>query len=154
MLLRNQRGQIHCGKRLRVAYWTYMLSTRTAADLHAFFRLARKQPLFRVLDDDHKVAVGAALQSLDAGIFEFLALNDSRVRVVELDGKGFSQVSVVELGVTTIGVRTNDILIRRLISMIKVTMVRYSRLSAPQQRLRSSFGYILDRSCVLRRIEP
>jgi hypothetical protein len=94
-----------------------MLSTRTAADLHAFLRLTRKQPLFRVLDDDHKVAVGAALQSLNTGIFEFLALDDSRVCVVKLDGKGFAEVSVVELGVTTIGVRTNDILIRNWISV-------------------------------------
>jgi hypothetical protein len=90
MFLRKKRGQIRCGKRLRLAQWTYMLSTRTAADLHTFLRLTRKQSLFRVLDDNHKVAVGAAFQSLDTGVFEFLALDDSRVCVVELDGKGFS----------------------------------------------------------------
>lgn len=66
-----------------------MLATLSAGDDPAIITLASKQPFFLVFHDNHKVAVWAAFESLNTGFFEFLALDDSRVRVVKLDGKGF-----------------------------------------------------------------
>ena len=71
-----------------------------------------------VFHDNHEIAVWTALEALDTGYLEFLALDYTRVGVVKLDGEGLLEVPVVKLCFTAFSMGTRDVLKIKLMSRI------------------------------------
>lgn len=127
-----------------------------ARDDTAIIALTVEKPFLLVVDNDGKVAIRAAFQSFDSGFLEFLTLDDTAIGVVQLGRQRFLEISVVELGLTSVGMGTGDVLSAKCkVSVIgEVPDDEDLRLSELQRRPRSSCGYILDRSCDRPSIEP
>lgn len=87
-----------------------MLVTLPARDDAAIIALTIEEPFLLIVDNDGKVAIGAAFQTLDPGFLQLLALNDTAVGVVQFCRQGLLEIAVVELGLTPVGVGTGDIL--------------------------------------------
>lgn len=132
-----------------------MFVTLPARDDPAISALAVEKPFLLIVDNDGKVAIGATFQAFNPGVFEFLALNDTAVGVVQLGRQRFLEISVVELGLTSVGVGAGDVLKCKVSAIARSWDMEASlQLFELQQQPRSFCGYILDRSCVLPRTGP